>query len=102
LLTAWHGKLLRPDALLCLLTLYDQMIFRPYAGSIIDPFEPNQDLALPTVARNPEEFAGAIQKSIGVIYEQLLEVEERPISAHQVLRVIDRVWPKLSALFGWG
>jgi hypothetical protein len=35
LLEALRGKFLRPDAALCLMTLYDQMIFRPYTSSIL-------------------------------------------------------------------
>src|SRR5215510_12105594 len=32
----------------------------------------------------------------------LEEVQERPISSHQVLRAIDRAWPDLTVMFGWG
>jgi len=112
LLQAIYHKFLRPDAALCLLALYDQMIFRPYAGGILYPLpfaggivyppEPTPDrlaltLPVPPVGRDRAAFSERMRESLG-----LEEVQERPISSHQVLRAIDRAWPDLTVMFGWG
>src|SRR5262245_42983122 len=102
LLQAIYHKFLRPDAALCLLALYDQMIFRPYAGGIVYPSEPTPDrlaltLPVPPVGRDRAAFSERMRESLG-----LEEVQERPISSHQVLRAIDRAWPDLTVMFGWG
>lgn len=47
-------------------------------------------------------FREKMEASLGMIFHQLEEVEERPISSHQVLRAIDRAWPDLTVMFGWG
>jgi hypothetical protein len=103
LLHALRSKFLRPDAALCLLALYDQMIFRPYAGSILYPveFPLMEPLPVPSVGSNRAAFRENMQTSLGSIFQQLEEVQERPISSHQVLRAIDRAWPILSNMFGW-
>ena len=114
LLQAIYEKFLRPDAALCLLALYDQMIFRPYAGGILySPYdaggilypEPRLDellLPVPPVGRDRAAFSEMIQGSLRSIFHQLQEVPERPISSHQVLRAIDRAWADLTVMFGWG
>jgi hypothetical protein len=96
--------LLRPDAALCLLTLYDQMIVRPYAAPVRSRRQDEEitTLPIPEIGRNKDQFAGKILQSFTVILEQIMTVHERPISSHQVLRAIDRAWPTLSEIFGWG
>jgi hypothetical protein len=108
LLQALLSKFLRPDAALCLLALYDQMIFRPYASTIVFPSErlPSElsleALPAPSVGRNRIAFRETMQASLSSIFQQLEDVQERPISSHQVLRAIDRAWPDLTVMFGWG
>jgi hypothetical protein len=101
LVEALRSKFLRPDAALCLMALYDQMIFRPYAGSILFPL-PLEPLPVPRLGIDREAFRATMQRSLGTIFQQLEDVHERPISSHQVLRAIDRAWPDLTVMFGWG
>jgi len=92
---------LRPDAVLLLLVLYDQMIFRPYFGSINMPAAPNREYELPEVGRK-QAFATALERSLEAISKELQKVQEHPISSHQLLRAIDKAWPTLSDIYGWG
>ena len=59
-LFARTGKLLRPDAALLLLSLYDQMILRPYTGSIqLQGPEGTLPLGFPAIARDEDNSASA-------------------------------------------
>jgi hypothetical protein len=90
-------KLLRPDAALLLLSLYDQMILRPYTGDI-------KGLPLPVIARNRKDFSKRVRQSFTVISRDLKKRKAKtrqPLSSHQVLRAILRTWPKIKNLFGW-
>src|SRR5262249_53347356 len=40
--------------------------------------------------------------SFSYVSKELKRLHARPVSSHQVLRVIDRTWPKSAKLFGWG
>ena len=88
---------LRADAALCLLTLFDLMIIRPYWGSIVT-----------TTNRGgrPLDTFSVPQDSLGqallFILEAMSETHEDDLySSHDVLQGIDRAWPTLAALFGW-
>jgi hypothetical protein len=95
-------KFLRPDAALLLLSLYDQMILRPYAGSIqVQTPSGSQQLPLPGIAQNESAFSERVRRSLDAILGALENVHERPISSHQVLMAILGVWPTISELYGW-
>ncbi len=92
---------IRPDAALCLLTLYDQMILRPYYGSIPnrDGFPASGDLE----NAHPAPAFDVVQRSLDVILDRARHGGfEAPISSHSVLTIIQDVWPELSDLFHWG
>lgn len=89
-------QILRADAALCLLVLYDQMIARPY-GQQLGPKLPVTD-----IATNTNEFSARVLDSFSYVSKELKRLHARPVSSHQVLRVIDRTWPKSAKLFGWG
>jgi hypothetical protein len=91
---------LRPDALLCLLTLYDEMILTPYRGQLATG--DGEILPRLPIGRDRDEFFKRVRQSLEVIFQRLSEAPERPISSHQVLRAIDRGWSELSRIFGWG
>jgi len=91
---------LRPDATLCLLTLYNEMILRPYRGQLSTLG--GDRLPSPSIGRSRDEFFERVEQSLDVIFARLADVTERPISSHQVLRAIDGGWPQLSKIFGWG
>src|SRR5262245_34070215 len=95
---------LRPDAALCLLILYDQMIFRPYGGRISIPAQPVEQLRLaqlpPFPHGDPRELPLKMNQSLDVIFRRL-EAYERPASSHSVLKAISDSWEDLSANFGW-
>ena len=96
-----HKNKLRPDAVLLLLVLYDQMISRPYSGRIYMPTAPNREYELPEVARK-HAFATALDRSLEAISKELKKVQEHPISSHQLLIAINEAWPTLSEIYGWG
>src|SRR5690348_8328498 len=80
LLTRTNPKFLRPDASLLLLSLYDQMILRPYTGSIQFLTADGGQLALPSVARNESYFSSnVVRRSLNEILRRLEDVQERPI-----------------------
>jgi hypothetical protein len=95
-----EGKdaVLRPDAMLFLLILYEYMIIQPYTNKEIVL----RRVEVPEIARDPARFSETVQISLDVIFKELEKTDERPISAHQVMRAIDKTWPELSRLFAWG
>jgi hypothetical protein len=86
---------LRADAALCLLTLFDLMIVRPYWGS-----NTNNPGGRPLNAFNvPQD---SLEKALSIILAEMLKTDDGgPSSSHDVLQSIERTWPKLAALFGW-
>jgi hypothetical protein len=89
-----RGKL-RPDAGLCLLTLYDQMILRPYGGRL------PRHLPIHPRARNFDSFSEAVDQSLSAIFERLPRTHIEPASSHEILLAIDASWDTLSEYFGW-
>lgn len=95
ILTASKKYPMRPDATLFLIVNFDELIVSPTAallGSPIqDPFQyqPNLDSLRPPV-----------QRALEIVFSDLTEVNE--ISAHQIMRAIDRNWKPLTEIFGWG
>jgi hypothetical protein len=91
--------LLRPDAALCLLTLYDQMILRPYGGSIFAGDKPLQ-LAVPEIGDSG--FKERIDESFEIIIGELKSrYQNEPLSSHDVLLAISAVWKQLAVIFWW-
>src|SRR4051812_15271444 len=93
---------LRPDAALCLITLFDQMIIRPYIGSILD--DKGALTLTPQTIR--AEFQSNIDQSFDIIIKELKDIHvdknDPRHSSHDVLIAIDKAWETLSELFGWG
>ncbi|WP_404294269.1 hypothetical protein ACD578_28685 (plasmid) [Microvirga sp. RSM25] len=95
-----RGVNLRPDAALILLTLYDQMILRPYMGHF--PLMPEGDLPLPNATRAIPDFSEDVLKSLDRILDELRGSKSgEPVSSHEVLRAIEGLWSELSAVFLW-
>lgn len=90
---------LRADAALMLLSLYDQMILRPYTGPIATLS--GEWMAVPRIGLDINSFFDRVRRSLDEIFKQLSVAQERPISSHQVLLAIERAWPTISELYGW-
>lgn len=99
---AAEGRLLRPDAALLLVALYDAMIIRPYAGTIHLPGRADPlPLPEPRLAE-PGAMARAVEESLTAILEAAQALTaERPISSHQILRAIEDRWGLLADSFLW-
>ena len=97
--TAPAGRL-RPDAALFLLLMYDRMLLGPYLGAVP---EPGTTRLLPRAAPSPDVFldrvSGSLSRVIGVAEE--MRGSDHEVSAHAVMRAIDRLWPQLAELFDW-
>ena len=95
-------EFLRPDAALLLLSLYDQMIFRPFTGQILSPTR--EWMKIPPIGRELASFNQRVTSSLDVIFEELGKVRARPASSHQVLLALVKSWPTISELFesAWG
>lgn len=91
---------MRADAALCLLALYDHMIFRPYAG-----YSPD-GLPIHQIATDFGDFTQRVQHSLSIILTELRQSKrkveyEEPRSSHDVLVAIDGVWGNLREFFNW-
>lgn len=94
-------KFLRPDAALLLLSLYDQMILRPYTGPIRTLRPDGTQLPIPAIAQNESNFSTqVVRRSLDEILKTL-EGLHREISSHDVLNAILNSWPTISELYGW-
>jgi hypothetical protein len=86
---------LRPDAALCLLALYDQMIVRPYSAKF-------PGIPIPKRGRSSSDFWHSVERSLAAIFSVLRQSQRRaPYSSHDILKAINRAWPKLQVIFGW-
>ena len=90
---------LRPDAALLLLSLYDQMVFRPFTGPILSPTR--EWMKIPPIGLDLASFNQRVTNSLDMIFEELGKVQARPASSHQVLLVLVNSWPAIRELFGW-
>jgi hypothetical protein len=94
---------LRFDAALCLLTLFDQMIIRPYLGRI-ESASPTFGNPLP-LPSHPHAFplhADAVFAGLDRVLSQMSETrKETQSSSHEVIQAIEAVWPSLAEMFGW-
>jgi hypothetical protein len=91
--------LLRSDGALCLLTLFDQMIVRPYMGQIFS----SEGHALPVPKIASDNFGEHVRKSLWIIIDNLQKNgSKEPRSSHEVLTAINAVWAELSELLFWG
>jgi len=92
-----HPGLVRPDAAYFILVNLDQMLIVPYAEHIVlGPIENAFHYGEYTI----ENMRPKVQVALGIVFADLSNVEE--VSAHQVMRAVDRKWPQLKVLFGWG
>jgi hypothetical protein len=88
---------LREDAALMLVVLYDQMILRPYTGPIPSPS--GDWMPVPKIGHRG--FPKRVTRSLDAIFKELEKTKQRPISSHQVLKAIVKLWPTISKLFAW-
>jgi hypothetical protein len=93
-------QIMRPDAALCLLTLYDQMILRPYTGRMRLFSRPGR--RPPMVDKR---FGQRVLESYSLILEELEKTARanstQKLSSHDVLRAVDARWEQLSHIFWW-
>ena len=95
---------LRPDAALCLLTLYDQMILRPYVGYIPTPDEQEGLPRLKWVeGMKPNDFGKQVDDTLDAILSHMRNMRtEKQSTSHDVLQAITSVWAQLKEIFLWG
>lgn len=87
-----RGVELRSDAAFLLLTLYDQMILRPYAGLFITSSGEIPPLGL----KYP------VDQSLDALFTSLQSMPgEPPRSSHDVLKAIELTWSSQSVFFNW-
>jgi hypothetical protein len=99
--SAYASPKLRPDAALCLLSLCDQMILRPYAG-YVPTFDNISGLSIPTPAVDQRRFYETVHHSLQIIFDELNKHGKPPCSSHDVLKVVEVLWPQFAVSFGWG
>jgi len=92
---------LRPDAAYFLLVNFDQMIIRPHAGYVPNPelplghpMESFRNQGAPDMLRGVETALNMILKT--------LSSASSPVSAHEVMQSIDKIWDELEKIFLWG
>jgi hypothetical protein len=99
-IATWNGEnrgRLRWDAALFLLTNLDQLIARPYWGSVVD--ESGKVLPLPETQDVQVWFNRTLEAADLVLAH--LPANSTEISAHDVMQTIESNWETLSRLFGW-
>lgn len=94
---------MRPDAMLCLLVLFEEMILKPYSGNLYRSGKPQPvGLAVPQIAQKPEDFDSRVRRSYNIIVSKLKDLAgSEPASSHQVLLAITATWPELSEQLDW-
>ena len=93
---------LRPDASLCLLTLYDNMIVTPYAErlSLESPMISADTSSIPLDAQN---FNQRVMESYWLLIARIdTDKKDVPASSHDVIIAINSIWGPLSSYFNWG
>jgi len=106
--SARHRIRLRPDAAYFLVLNFTEMIFRPYAGDVPTPPAWWGRGEQPSLLQHYRDFsppttAARVEKALDVIMNHLDAIPEPDgVSAHQVMRAIDRSWSELSEYFMWG
>src|SRR5712671_387218 len=89
ILTTSRKYPMRPDATLFLLVNFDELIVSPtaalYGHPIQEPFQHQPEL---------DSLRPAVQRALEIVFSDLLEANE--ISAHQIMRSIDRNWKPLT------
>jgi hypothetical protein len=102
-----HHTHLREDAMYFLVLNFAEMILRAYTERI--PFatdlpDPNSPRTLgPYKGSTPTDMMGNIDHALGILMSDVASTgDAEGVSAHQVIRVIDRHWEQLAVLFGWG
>jgi hypothetical protein len=93
------SKLLRPDAALCLLILYEDMIVRAYSGPLAPP---QGDVLPPTSLGAQSDFGTVVQKSLDFLLGEIAKFKTTDASSHDVIKAIDSGWKTLSEYFQWG
>jgi hypothetical protein len=106
----YEGYRLRADAALILISLFDQMIIRPYHGplhrSYANPFFKPEVVQFPLPQKfremDDEKFLDQCRAALGLIMKSAQRDDDKVISSHSIIRSIDASWESLSEMFGWG
>jgi hypothetical protein len=93
---------LRPDAALCLLTLFHQMIHNPYQGRVLE----DGGVSLPPAPiAQKGDFDDRIRKGLDHLLNLLRkrkgDDKDPRRSSHEVIIVINEGWETLANLFWW-
>lgn len=92
-----HPDLLRPDAAHFLIVSLDQMIIRPYVGTIFDP----DGKVLPLF--HYDSFA-QLEEDVGRVTSIILDTlstKQLPASSHDVMQAIEENWGEIKKVFLW-
>jgi|APThiThiocy_cv2_1041547.scaffolds.fasta_scaffold04031_8 hypothetical protein len=94
-----RGNSLRPDAALCLLVLYQDMIVRAYSGPLALP---RGGVLPPTPLGAHPDFGPIVLKSLDFLLSEITKLNATDASSHDVIKAIDSGWRTLSEYFQWG
>lgn len=105
-----EGYRLRTDAALILISLFDQMIIRPYHGPLhrpyVNPFYKSEIVRFPLPSKfrefDDEKFLELCRGALRQIIKTAQRDDDKVISSHSVIQSIDANWESLSEMFGWG
>ena len=92
---------LRSDAAYFLLVNFDEMIIRPHAGYVPTPGRPYGSRMDYFRDQRESDILKQVETALMMILETLPS-EPLPVSAHEVMKSIDKNWDELQKLFGWG
>jgi hypothetical protein len=95
----------RPDAALCLLVLYDELILKAYQGPLYTPKDlptRGKPLGVPKIGKRG--FNVRVRKSFEIVEKELRKRvgKNGRASSHDVLLAFNSRWRDLSVLFLWG
>ncbi len=90
---------LRVDAAFFLLTSIDQMVIIPYTSEIIKD-SPTQSVVL-SAYQSYTETQSMIDRYLRIIFDDVSKLEERPVSAHGIVRAINRRADDIDSVLSW-
>ncbi len=96
-------KSLRPDASLCLLTLYDNMIVTPYSLRLRTASSQVNGANVGIFPQNEQELNQRVMDSFYLLL-QTIDRDKKDLlaSSHDVIIAINSIWGPLSSYFNWG
>jgi hypothetical protein len=94
-----HQYTFRPDASVCLLSLYDQMIVVPYSERLkFGPLFTSEG----TSPMTAQDFDLRVMESFNLLVQTIETNKSELASSHDVIKAINSVWGSLSSYFKWG